>query len=183
MNRGWRSGSRRKPTKSRLEPTAPEFVPSRVAPLDTGVVDGGTHSEGGHEAVQRPPLHDGRSRWEARLTQFEMLAQLSNWSEAQKATYLAVSLRGSALAVLSSLPGERRSDYKSLVTALQNRFGTAHQAELHRMKLRNRTRKRDESLPELTLSALFGWPTWKRHRQCWRFWRRISLWKPSLTRT
>ncbi len=142
-------GESKEPTKSRLEPTAPEFIPSRVVPLDTGVVDGGTHSEGGHGAVQRPPLYDGRSAWEAHITQFEILAQLSNWSEAQRATYLAVSLRGSALAVLSNLTEERHSNHKSLVTALQNCFGTAHQAELHRMKLRNRTRKRDESLPEL----------------------------------
>ena len=35
------------------------------------------------------------------------------------------------------------------LTALENRFGTAHQAELNRMKLRNRTRKREESLAEL----------------------------------
>ena len=35
------------------------------------------------------------------------------------------------------------------MTALENRFGTAHQAELHRMKVRNRTRKREESLAEL----------------------------------
>ena len=35
------------------------------------------------------------------------------------------------------------------MTALENRFGTAHQAELHRMKPRNRTRKREEPLAEL----------------------------------
>ena len=35
------------------------------------------------------------------------------------------------------------------MTALENRFGTAHQAELHGMKLRNRTRRREESLAEL----------------------------------
>ena len=35
------------------------------------------------------------------------------------------------------------------MTALENRFGTAHQGELHRMKLRNRIRKREESLGEL----------------------------------
>ncbi len=75
-------GESKEPIKSQLEPTALEFVPTRVAPLDTGVVDGGTHSEEGHGAVQRPPLYDGRSAWEAHLTQFKMLAQLSNWNEA-----------------------------------------------------------------------------------------------------
>ena len=66
----------------------------------------------------------------------------------EKATLLVVSVRGAALPALSNLPADRRSDYRVLVTALENRFGTAHQAELHRMKLRNRTRKRDESLAE-----------------------------------
>ena len=37
----------------------------------------------------------------------------------------------------------------ALVTALENRFGTAHQAELHRMKMRSRIRRREETLPEL----------------------------------
>ena len=67
----------------------------------------------------------------------------------EKATLLAVSLRGAASTVLSNLQPDRRSDYRALVTALENRFGTAHQAELHRMKLGNRTRKREESLAEL----------------------------------
>ena len=50
---------------------------------------------------------------------------------------------------MSNLPADRRSDYRALVTALENRFRTAHQAELHRMKLRNRIRKQEESLAEL----------------------------------
>ena len=76
------------------------------------------------------------------------LAQLNHWTEVEKATLLVVSVRGAALPVLSNLPADRRSDYRVLVTALENCFGTTHQAELHRMKLRNRTRKRDESLAE-----------------------------------
>jgi len=59
---------------------------------------------------------------------------------------LAVSLRRVALTVLSNLPVDSRSDYRALVTALENRFGMAHQAEFLRMKLKNQTRKREESL-------------------------------------
>ena len=54
-----------------------------------------------------------------------------------------------AMTVLSNLSADRHSDYRALVTALENRFGTAHQAQLQRMKLRNRTRRREESLAEL----------------------------------
>ena len=60
------------------------------------------------------------------------------WTELEKVTILAVSLRGAALTVLSNLLVDRCSNYRALVTALENRFGTAHQAELHRIKLRNR---------------------------------------------
>ena len=127
-----------------LRLSASEFIPS-LTPLPTGA-DGSVPRAG---ATQRPPLYDGRSSWDAYITQFKMLAELNRWSEVERATLLAVSLRGAASTVLSNLPAERRSDYTALVTALEYRFGTAHQAELNRMKLRNRTRKREESLAEL----------------------------------
>ena len=50
--------------------------------------------------------------------------------------------------VLTNLPPGQHGDFKSLLSALDNRFGTAHQTELNRVKLRNRTR-REESLPKL----------------------------------
>ena len=75
-----------------------------------------------------------------------MLPQLNHWTEVEKATLLAVSLRGAAL---TNLLADSRSNYRELVTALENRFGMAHQAERHRMKLRNQIRKREESLAEL----------------------------------
>ena len=127
-----------------LRPLATDFIPS-VTPLLTGT-DGSVRRTG---ATQRPPLYNGSTSWDAYITQFEMLALFNHWTEVEKATLLVVSLRGAALPVLSNLPADRRSDYRALVTALENRFGTAHQAELHRIKLRNQTRKRDESLAEL----------------------------------
>jgi len=78
-----------------------------------------------------------------------MLAHLNHWSKEEKATLLAMSLRGAPLTVLSNLLAERWSDYRALVSALENRFGMTHQAELHHMKLRSRTRRREETLPEL----------------------------------
>ncbi len=78
-----------------------------------------------------------------------MLAHVNGWSETEKATFLAVSLRGSALAVLANLASDHRCNYDELMAALQKRFGSEHQAELHRAKLRSRTRRREESLQEL----------------------------------
>ncbi len=87
--------------------------------------------------------------WDAYFTQFEMLFQLNGWSDAQKATYLAVNLKGPALTILSNIPAGRRYDFRSLVAALYARFGSAHQAELNRMRLKNRTKRHEENLPEL----------------------------------
>lgn len=128
---------------SLLRPSASEFI-CLLTPLLTGA-DGSVPRAG---ATQRPPLYDGHSSWDAYIIQFEMLPELNRWSEVEKATLLAVSLRGAASTVLSNLPADRRSDYRTLVTPLENCFGTTHQAELNRMKLRNRTRKREESLDE-----------------------------------
>ena len=131
-----------------LRASAVEFIPS-VNSFSAGADDGTHRASTGGGALQRPPPYDGRSSWEAYRAQFEMLAQMNNWTEAEKATLLAVSLRGAALTVLSNRARERRCDYGALVTALEKRFGTAHQAELNRRKLRTRNRRSEESLPEL----------------------------------
>ena len=79
-----------------------------------------------------------------------MLANVNGWTEVEKATYLAVSLKGSsALTVLSNLLPDNLYNYSSLVTALDAHFGSSHQTELHRMKLKSRYRKREEGLAEL----------------------------------
>ncbi len=143
------------PTESRepestMRTSATEFIPSTISrPTGMGLDPGPSGSRSGSSAVPRPPTYDGRSEWEAYRTQFEMLAQVNTWTEPEKATFLAVSLRGTALTVLLNLSPERHHEYKDLVAALQKRFGSAHQAELHRMKLKSRSRRREESLPEL----------------------------------
>ena len=111
----------------------------------------GVTAGGGAKPVQRAPPYDGRADWDAYRTQFEMLANVKCWTEAEKATYLAVSLKGPALTVLSNLPAANLYNYSSLVTALDSRFGSSHQAELHRMKLKSRIRKREEGLAELAV--------------------------------
>ena len=96
-----------------------------------------------------PTPYDGHTSWDAYMTQFDMLSELNGWSDAEKATYLAINLKESALTVLSNLPEPQRRDYPSLTAALDARFGVAHLTELNRMQLRNRRRRREEGLPEL----------------------------------
>ena len=99
--------------------------------------------------IIRPSPYDGRSPWDAYKTQFEMLADLNRWTDTEKATFLAINLKGAALSVLGNLPQRSRSDYAALTAALDSRFGVAHQAELNRARLRSRKRQRGEGLPEL----------------------------------
>ena len=131
---------------SLLRASAPTFIPSTIPP-STDVVSGPVM--GASCKLQRPQPYDGNSPWDAYKLQFEMLAEVNKWIDDEKATFLAISLRGPALTVLTNLPPERRHSYAGLVAALDKRFGTAHQTELNRMKLRCRTRKREESLQEL----------------------------------
>ena len=107
---------------------------------------GGTSST----TLQRPAPYDGKGTWDAYHTQFEMLVRINKWNNLDKAAYLAISLRGPAATVLTNLPPDQRQDYTALASSvLQARFGTAHQMELNRIKLKARTCRREESLPEL----------------------------------
>ena len=128
-----------------LRATAPEFVPSHHSsepePTTTG--------RGAAPHLQKPPPFDGRSSWDAYKLQFEMLADVNHWSDAERATYLAISLRGSALTVLTNVSPDHRGEYATLIAALNERFGSAHRTDLNRAKLKGRIRKRDEGLPEL----------------------------------
>ena len=78
-----------------------------------------------------------------------MLSTVNGWSTLEKAVYLAVSFKRAAVNVLNGMPADQLYDYDTLLAALEARFGNSHQAELHRMKLKNRVRKREEGLTEL----------------------------------
>ena len=117
-----------------LSVTTPVFISSAGS---TTLCGGGgatnASAEGsGSTNMQCPPQFDGNSIWKVYRTQ---LAELNGWTEQQKATYLAISLRGSALTVLTNLPEEQRREYTALSAALQNNFGTTHQAELNQAQL------------------------------------------------
>ena len=51
--------------------------------------------------------------------------------------------------VLNGIPCDRLYDYDTLLAAPEACFGNGHQAELNRMKLKNRVRKREEGLTEI----------------------------------
>ena len=99
--------------------------------------------------TQKPTTFDGKSSWDASKTQFEIVAEINGWEGQEKAAFLAASLQGQALSVLNCLSDSSRRNYNALVQALDGRYGALCQSELNRATLRNRIRRRDESLPEL----------------------------------
>ena len=62
---------------------------------------------------------------------------------------LATNLRGSAGSILADLDPDQRYHYESLVLALSSRFEPDYQADMYLAQIRNRTRQKSESLPEL----------------------------------
>ena len=78
-----------------------------------------------------------------------MLVQIHHWRDVEKAVYLVISLRGPAATESTNLQQDLYQDYTSLITALQSQFGTAHQTELNRMRLKIQTREWEETLLEL----------------------------------
>ena len=100
---------------------------------------------------KKPPSFDGKSQWEPYTTQFKIIAEMNQWNEEQKGNYLATSLKGFASILLGNLPSGTRQDFicKELVAALESRFGSVHQQELHLSKFKSRLRWNEESLQEL----------------------------------
>ena len=93
-----------------LSAFAPEFVPHASSHVLPGSGVGAVLHN------MRPQPFDGEAPWDAYKLQFEMLAEINKWSDGEKATFLAVNLRGPALTVLM----EGRRTYTTLVAALDN---------------------------------------------------------------
>ena len=93
--------------------------------------------------------YDGKSSWLDYLRQFEITAQLNGWSKVEKAMELATCLDGAARDVLTNLSMQECVDFDALQQALTLRFEPQGQHEVHENDLRNRRRKRSETIPEL----------------------------------
>ena len=103
-----------------------------------------------HRQMQRPGSYNGRFSWDATTpSSTRTLARINGWKEEEKATYLPVSLKGPALTVLTVLNNIPPESYDVPVSARETCFGSARQAELHRVRFKARLRKRVEDLHEL----------------------------------
>ncbi|XP_069109431.1 probable basic-leucine zipper transcription factor E [Argopecten irradians] len=100
----------------------------------------------------KPQSYDGSDDLEDYLTQFQILSEINNWSYSVKSLYLAGSLKGAARALLSELSPAQQRDYDCLVRALNSRYGSVNKAEVFRAQLQNRTKGKNETIPDLAQS-------------------------------
>lgn len=101
----------------------------------------------------KPQYYDGTEDLEDYLSQFEILADLNNWSYDAKSLYLASCLKGDARSMLSELSADDRRDFHCLVRTLKLRFGSLNRAEIFKANLQTRVKRRDESISELAQSV------------------------------
>ena len=96
-----------------------------------------------------PETYDGNTPLIDYLTHFYLVAAANKWTDDQKALHLAISLRGSAQQLLTTLSFQVRGDFTALVAALKQRFSSQMLERLHRTELRNLKRTPEQTLPEL----------------------------------
>ena len=70
-------------------------------------------------AVQKPIPFDDKVSWDFYKTKFEVLSSMNHWGDAEKATYLAISIRVAAMGFLDNLTPNQRLDYNALLAALE----------------------------------------------------------------
>jgi hypothetical protein len=129
--------------------TGPSSVEgTRSVYATTGV--GRAHDRQASRKYRKPATYDGTGNWADFLVHFELVAEINQWDDAEKALELATCLRGSAQGVLSDLRPEHRRSFLHLVASLNTRFQPDNQAEMYRAQMKNRLRKRAEPLSELS---------------------------------
>lgn len=96
----------------------------------------------------KPRPYDGKGSWKEYFHYFERLARINKWED-NKMEILWLNMEGVALTYLENLPPGRVNSYTELCTALEERFGEQHMAEVFKAELRGRVRRANESLPAL----------------------------------
>ncbi|XP_041460620.1 uncharacterized protein LOC121411815 [Lytechinus variegatus] len=103
--------------------------------------------------VYEPGTFTGKEVFESYLSHFEIAADINAWNNREKAVFLTASLRGGAQEILMELSPSQRVNYEFLVAALTTRYASRGQAELNRLKLKNRRQGVEETLTELAHSV------------------------------
>lgn len=81
------------------------------------------------------------------------MAELNGLNAIEKAQILAISLSGDACQAIRCMPDKSKRNFDTLVTTLTSRFNPGNRKELHRIQLKNRSRKEKETLPQLAFKT------------------------------
>ncbi len=97
-----------------------------------------------------PDRFNGKTSWRDFLQHFEACKLANQWENKQAKVFLAASLQGTAVKVLSNGPaGKEEVTYVDLKDRLERRFGPGQLSENHLMELRCRRQAPRETLREL----------------------------------
>ena len=100
-------------------------------------------------SIMKPGKYDGTKSLDTFLVQFETCARYNRWSNRDKCAFLKCSLTDGPAQLLWDTGDPNLMDYDQLLERLRARYGSTGQAEKFRAELRNRRRRRGESLAEL----------------------------------
>jgi len=95
--------------------------------------------------IIKPPKFDGQGSFETFMAQFSNCAE-HKWNESQKLAYLCSVLDKEAAYVLWDYGQDVIRTLPGLMTILETRFGGKAMSDKHRIEIRNRRRKADETL-------------------------------------
>ena len=82
------------------------------------------------------------------LCHFEIIARYNGWTEEEKGSNLASSLRGNAQQVLQDLPVGELENYHSILQALKRRFDPEERENIKKSELRKRHKRKDETMTD-----------------------------------
>ena len=98
---------------------------------------------------KEPDIYNGENvEWPDYVCHFEQVSLWNEWTDGEKATQLAMCLRGRAQRVLSELTNRELNNYFELKSALTQRFCPSERETAYRCDFRNRRRKSGESVAD-----------------------------------
>ena len=101
--------------------------------------------------ILKPPKFDGMNSFE---TFWAQCAEHNRWDRTQKLVYLRSSLDKEAANVLWDYGKEVTESLSDLTKTLKMRFGGKAFADKHRIEIRNRRRKPDETLQSIHVEGI-----------------------------
>ena len=94
----------------------------------------------------KPDPYSGQENWDEYISHFENCADLCQWDRRQKVLMLAASLHGQARIYYMSLSHDEKNSYRSLVSNLNQRFGSSKHQNRWLARLEMRRREPNESI-------------------------------------